>query len=310
MFGSLDLLAWLRGWSAWYSATPAAWGLTLILLLLAYVLTKPWRDRRPPWREAPMVFLVGRPGSGKTLLAVMLGLERMRAGIPVYANFPMWDPVTGRRAGIVRSWDHLRELVEQTGMRNCMVIIDEGNVWATSRRSFDVPTWLLSFWAQRRHYGLELVITAQHEDRVDLVLRETVDRIAVCDRVRFLPKWVPLFKRQDCYPEELTALRAGKAGGGRYHLVKKDAFGAYDTAGIVTYVDFRENREKKAKGQPVDDIPVVHPSYLPGIPAAGWRFWKFSWWQPGELQDSLSEDTMREWLQTDAGQEALRALGA
>lgn len=302
MFGRFDPSVFIRSAPGYVAARPWLFVVPVLVWAVVYLATGPWRRRRPPWREAPMVFLVGRPGSGKTLLAVKMAIERMRQGVPVYANFPLWDIKTGRRAGIVRSWDHLRDLCtlvdEDHGVRNFLCVVDEGNVWATSRKAFDVPTWLLSFWAQRRHYGLELIITAQHENRVDVVLRETVDLIGVCERVRWLPKWVPLFKRQDCYPEDLEALRAGKAGQARYHFVPHCTYAGYDTAGIVQYVDFKENREKRAKGDPIEDVPIVHPSYLPGtLPGAD------------ASSDPISSEALRSWIESDDGRAAMRALG-
>lgn len=262
------------------------------------VVARVWYLRRPPFREAPMVFRVGRPGSGKTLALCKAMIGRMRQGIPVYSNVPITDPVSGRRSGVFSSWTHLRQLTDR-GLRNFTASVDEGNVLASSRKALKVPIWLLSWWAQRRHYGAEVWITAQHENRVDVVLRETVDLIVVCERVRWLPKWVPLFKETPCYPEELEALRGGKAAPSRYIYIPGYAYEGYDTAEIIEYDDMAENAD------PALLPPIVHPNYYPGVA-----------FEMADLQDGwccpepLTDDEFWGWVDSEEGQERIRALAS
>lgn len=306
----------------WY-ALPYVAAVLALLLCVGYLLARPWRSRRPPFREAPMLFQVGRPGSGKTLRAVKMAIERMREGVPVYANLPIIDPVSGRRAGVVRGWGDCFYLTDELGLRNFAVLIDEGNVWACSRRSKDAPTRLLSWWAQRRHYGVEIWLTAQHENRVDVVLRETVDKIEVCERFRFLPKWLPVFKVTACFPEELEALRAGRmpGQGPPWERMPWWVFEGYGTAYIVTHVEYDRNDLPEAAG-----VKVSHPNYLPGVRWDGrkldrrlrrsyprWEAWMAYLASDAGLEVSpagLSTSEVSAWLASEEGWCSVVALGA
>lgn len=209
-----------------------------------------------------MRFRVGRPGSGKTLVSVRDMILAMRRGVPVYSNVPIIDPVSGRRSGLASGWQHVIWLTEYLGLRNFAVLVDEGNVWACSRRSKNVALDLLAWWAQRRHYGAHIIITAQHENRIDVVLRETVDYIDVCERMAGLPRYVPWFRVTPCYPEDLEAMRSGQAGKTEWRWLRWWAFAGYSTIHNVKACEYVEGDEPSGSG-------LVHPNYLPGVPFAG-----------------------------------------
>lgn len=305
-------------------------GLGLWLAWRFFARSIGWLGRRPPFRESPMRFRVGRPGSGKSLVSIKDAIVAMRRGVPVYSNTPIVDPVSGRRSGLVNGWAHLLSMTETRDkggleLRNFMVLVDEGNVWACSRMSKMIPIWLLSWWAQRRHYGAEIHITAQHENRVDVVLRETVDKIDVCERVRWLPKYVPVFKLTPCYPEELEALRGGQEQKSELHPIRWWVFFGYSTAENVQPVDL------KADQQPdINHETIVHPNYLPGIawdgapiprqafkvfqdlgPSRWWKEWRAYLDTPAGQRLSgpaLTSEQFQGWCRSQEGQAAMEAL--
>lgn len=164
-----------------------------------------------------MLMIVGRRGSGKTLLATKVLQGRMRAGERCYANYPvtlyrkvrygfLWTrtrylPVA--RAGVIAS------LIQTLDLRNCTICIDEANLWASTREWQKIPSSVLGSWMQSRKGGASFIFTTQHETRVDKVIQQLTDWILVCDRVPFLPRWVPLFRYHRTYLEELNEVRRG-----------------------------------------------------------------------------------------------------
>lgn len=170
-----------------------------------------------------MYLLVGRRGSGKTLLAAEIGLARMRRGERVYANFTLVDWERGLRAGRIHS------LMDCLDLQDCTVIIDEANLWTSSRQWAKIPPAVLSSWQQSRKRGLSFVFTSQHEERVDRVIRELCDWVLVCERVGLLPKWLPLFRVQWTYLEEVGEVRRGKVSRPEYRWVSQRVFAGYDT---------------------------------------------------------------------------------
>lgn len=172
-------------------------------------LLAPDLDIRPWWRrevydERAMLLVVGRRGSGKTLFAVKLAVQRMRAGFPVYANFEILDVFTGLRAGRIEDWEQVYDLNGAT------VIIDEANSWIPSRKWDATPMKALKKFAESRKDSCELVFTAQHEERVDKVVRELADWIVICNRSP-LPKKIPLYRYTWTYLETIGIVR--EAGG-------------------------------------------------------------------------------------------------
>lgn len=55
------------------------------------------------------------------------------------------------------------------------ILIDEVNSWANSRHWQDVGVGLLTKFTYMRKHGLELVVSAQHEDRLDIALRHLLE---------------------------------------------------------------------------------------------------------------------------------------
>lgn len=206
--------------------------------------TLPWwlRWKLPP--ERPMILLVGRRGSGKTLLATEIACERMRAGQKVYANYSIVDRRNGNCAGRVHS------MIDTLDLRDCTVVIDEANLWVSSREWSKIPTQVITGWQESRKTGVSFIFTSQHESRVDLIIRELVDWVYICERVPFVPRWVPLFRTQRTYLEEINEVRRGTVYRAEYRWVKHWVFAAYGTRDRV---DFVPPEKLKAYQQAVKD---------------------------------------------------------
>jgi len=170
-----------------------------------------------------MLLILGRRGKGKTLYASYLGLKRMRAGERVYCNYGLVDHRNGKRAGRIYT------LLDTLDLNDCTVIIDEANAFAPSREWQSIPPQVISEWQESRKSRVDFIFTAQHETRVDVIIRELVDYLLRMERIPLLPKWWPLFRIQQTYLEELTDVRNGKVYRGSIERIPHDAFAAYDT---------------------------------------------------------------------------------
>lgn len=209
----------------------------LVVALFSFFRGRRWefRDHKPRFwffrklgrLERAMLLIVGRRGEGKTLVATDIALRRMRAGERVYANYEITDYQAGLRAGRVYSLADLCELSD------CTVIVDEANLWCDSRSFAKIPLEVRSRWAQSRHFGLSLVFTAQHEDRVDKILRELVDWVVICQKPRWLPKRAPLVTLHYTWLEEVEQVRRGVLSKAEQHVISPAVYAAYDTHEIV-----------------------------------------------------------------------------
>lgn len=122
---------------------------------------------------------VGANGSGKTLGAVALvARPALSAGVPVYATFRINHP----NAHVLRSWD-------VTGLRDCVLILDEVSAAFPSRASMGMPHELVSVLGQLRKPGVQVVWTAPAWSRADVVLREVTQVVTVC-RSYVPDRWV------------------------------------------------------------------------------------------------------------------------
>lgn len=190
----------------------------------------PWYLRWMMKPERPMYLIVGRRGSGKTLLAAEIAQARMKRGERVYANFDV-ELVKRVRGGFVpvARAGRIYSLLDALDLGDCSVVIDEANLWVSARQWSKIPASVLSTWQQSRKRGLSFVFTSQHEERVDKIVRELTDWILVCERPGILPKWLPFFRVKWTYLEEIGAVRRGADCGVEYRWVPDRVFAGYDT---------------------------------------------------------------------------------
>lgn len=113
---------------------------------------------------------VGLPGSGKTYLLAKQGLDDIKNGKEVYANFHL------KGAKHFSSLTQIIAIIKkrlQTGQNmNITVLIDEINLSFPSRMWNKVPGWVLYFWSQTRKFGCDIYYTSQSINRIDKVIRE------------------------------------------------------------------------------------------------------------------------------------------
>ena len=127
-------------------------------------------SRLPP---VPILGVTGVNGAGKTLLAVELSIDRMRAGIPVYSSVPI-------DAGDVQSRP-LVSLTQLLTLRDCVVLLDEIATVFSSRSSSSVPSEVVTFLQTLRHrgeQGVSVIWTAPSWKRADILVRECTQAVA------------------------------------------------------------------------------------------------------------------------------------
>ena len=188
---------------------------------------------------------IGLPGAGKTYALALRGIEAMRQGRRVFSNF-------GLRGSIpLEVWDH--ENVGNTkdpgppcGCGECfvsishaVVLVDEINLWAPSRMWNALPMGLLHRWAQVRKYETQILWSAQHEARVDKVIREVTGfiwecRATVLGQLPLLHRlpFVPTFRLRAFEPHDLRKVGAQPLSARGLRL-KRGIAEAYDTFELV-----------------------------------------------------------------------------
>lgn len=257
----------------------------------------PWflRWRLPP--ERPLLMIVGRRGSGKTLLATDILQRRMRRGENVYANYPVtlyeverygflglrkrFIPVA--RAGVIAS------LIQTLDLRNCTVCIDEANLWASTREWQKIPSSVLSSWQQSRKGGVSFIFTTQHESRVDKVIQQLADWVIICDRVPGIPKWVPLFRYQRTYLEEIGEVRRGTIYNGSAWWARDHVLAGYSTTERINAEmldELRDYSRALKAGLDPDEIGVGIP---PRVEPLWWDHERGEWVERGCNYDGFDD---------------------
>lgn len=131
---------------------------------------------------------VGRPGSGKSYTLTERALRERARGRDVFTNYRVdgcyyFQP------------DQLLDLPPG------VIVVDEAHLWFPSRMSLKLPPSWLAMLSQTRKNGWDLLWSAQHETRVDRVLRDVSSWIWVCS-AWFQSHGHPAIFRAECYEPE------------------------------------------------------------------------------------------------------------
>lgn len=116
--------------------------------------------------------VVGRMGTGKTLLVTSWAMNyAMVTHRRIVANFGL-----SCADQVVHSWAEAYEL------RDCLFILDEAHLWASSNSQKALTLQGRQFISQLRKRGVCLVWVSQHENRVAKALRELTTDIVQCTK--------------------------------------------------------------------------------------------------------------------------------
>lgn len=170
---------------------------------------------------------VGLPGSGKTLHAAERLRSARKRGRRALANFHSQSA----------SWEFALwpDMIEAA---NCLCVIDEAHMWFSARTWSKNEQLELSYFQQHRKEGIDLVWVAQHENRVDVAIRELtafiwrhrrIGRFCIASRVTpDEPKKVigrrVVRIRPELYNDFFTEERIGQRDGKGYRFGSGEAY--------------------------------------------------------------------------------------
>jgi hypothetical protein len=112
---------------------------------------------------------IGRPGSGKTYTLTERVIRSAKKGVPVFTNYPVAYPGV-----FMFRPDQLLELPPG------LIVIDEAHLWFPARLALKLPPSWLAMLSQTRKNGWDLLWSAQHEKRVDVILRDVSNLQWLC----------------------------------------------------------------------------------------------------------------------------------
>lgn len=144
---------------------------------------------------------IGIPGSGKSYMLVLKGLEALAKGRLVYANFGYirenvyyWlrSKNFSHREAVLRA-DNIREIRDYSDLLNVydgVLLFDEAHMWLPSRQFDLIPVEVIAFWSQHRKVGVDVYLATQRYGSVDAIVR---DLVAFVYWARPAPFWLRLF---------------------------------------------------------------------------------------------------------------------
>jgi hypothetical protein len=118
--------------------------------------------------------ICGVAGKGKTALATQLTLKEAAKGRPIFSNYNIsWSmfgvPIT--------SFEVKPEYFKEKSFPiDSYVNIDEAQNDFNSRFFKEMTKEEIKYFSGHRHLGIDIVMTTQHPNRIDIVLRENADK--------------------------------------------------------------------------------------------------------------------------------------
>lgn len=178
-----------------------------------------------------VIGLVGLPGAGKTYKITQIALEAMKKGRKVYANYKI--------EGATRYQD-LTKIARE--VEEGVILIDEINLVCPSRYWDNFPPELAYFWSQTRKLKLDIYWTAQHQDRVDKIVREITNWIW---KINSLPFGFRIMTKY--LPEQIGKTKREVWGRQIFRINKKifSKYNTYERIQVAKYSYHRYNRYKK-----------------------------------------------------------------
>lgn len=127
----------------------------------------------------------GLPGCGKTTLLASMALKASccRRYKYVYSNVYLTIP------GVTYIPN---DVIGKYNLRDCLILIDEGTLFADSRHHRDFPQHVCEFFMLHRHYNCDIIIFTQGWDTLDKRIRQITDRVFYVYKTRL---WGLLFTR-------------------------------------------------------------------------------------------------------------------
>lgn len=128
----------------------------------------------------------GLPGCGKTTLLSKFALDACRKGRKVYGNIPL----------AIQGYTRIdNNCVGHYDLSDSLLLIDEGTLFANSRKFASFSDEMTSFFLLHRHYRCDIIIFTQQWDGLDKRIRVITDRVYYVYKTPALGLWFTRFYR-------------------------------------------------------------------------------------------------------------------
>lgn len=174
--------------------------------------------------------LIGRPGSGKTYELTRRALRAADQDRLVFSNYPINHPNA-----------YLFEPADLFELPRGLVVIDEAHLWFPARMALKLPMSWLTGISQTRKKGWDLLWSAQHETRVDRVVRDITNWMHLAS-AWFTHNNHPVFFTYKTWEPELFRRRGHNMGGG-INLFSTRVAQAYNTHGAVMHASHTQAKD-------------------------------------------------------------------
>lgn len=178
---------------------------------------------------------IGRPGSGKSYTLTARALELAKRGRTIYANYPI-----NFENCYTFTADQMLDLPPG------VLVIDEAHLWFPARMSLKLPPSWLAMLSQTRKNGWDLLWCAQHEARVDRVIRDISSWQWLCS-AWFKVNGHPAIFRSDSYEPEFFR-QSKKRAISKNRFFSQEVANAYDTfERLSTAVHLNDDKDQYAQ---------------------------------------------------------------
>lgn len=174
-----------------------------------------------------IVGYMGRPGSGKTYCMTSDATRHILRGRAVFANYHL-------RGTTFFTPDQLLDLPPG------LVLLDEAHMIFSARNAIRLPPSLLMKMSQTRKSGWDLWWSAQHEKRVDSVLRDVTNIFTLCTPYGSTAGHPRFFRLRDWEPEMFR--QKGKDLWARWVRYRPEIAALYDTFETVATAEHQRSK--------------------------------------------------------------------
>jgi hypothetical protein len=166
---------------------------------------------------------VGLPGAGKTYYLTKLGLKGLKKNREVFANYKLKG---------AKYYTDLKEVID---IKKGIILVDEINLICPSRWWDRFPPKLAYWWSQTRKNELDVYWTAQHQDRVDKIVKEITNWIWEIRKLPFN------FRLAKCFlPEQINKTRRENFGS-IFFYISKNIYKNFNTYERIEVADSVNN---------------------------------------------------------------------
>lgn len=147
-----------------------------------------------------MIYLfTGKPRSGKTYNMVQWGYRLLikNTDMWLWVNRPLGQTLKFGEEIAKRScmFDELSELneiiekMEKMKIKKVLIMIDEGQAYINARKWDTLSEEIQYLMQTHGHYGIDIMITSQHESRIDITVRQLTNYLYKYKKIK-IGKWV------------------------------------------------------------------------------------------------------------------------